>query len=144
MLRRARRARVLRYSSSTATERSSSRNTGVALLQEADPPNQFVIYDALKAQAAFNANERPAHSAELRAKLTSMGGAPYDRRDYRLISVGQAQAAVGVDTVYMPAASGCFPPRIEPTLAAAPAVAEAAHKAMEICATTSSGRSSRP
>ena len=104
-------------------------NTGVTLLQEADWPNRFVIYDAWKDQAAYDANERAAHSAELRAKLASMGGAPYDRRDYRVISVGPAQAAAaGGDTVYMHLHLDVFPPGIEATLAAARAVAEAARK----------------
>jgi quinol monooxygenase YgiN len=103
-------------------------NTGVILLQEVDWPNRFVIYDAWKDQAAYDANERAAHSAELRAKLASMGGAPPDRRDYRVISVGPAQAAVGADTVYMQLHLDVFPPGIEATLAAARAVAEAARK----------------
>ena len=103
-------------------------NTGVILLQEADWPNRFVIYDAWKDQAAYDANERAAHSAELRAKLASMGGAPYDRRDYRVISVGPAQAAAGGDTVYMQLHLDVFPPGIEATLAAERAVAEAARK----------------
>jgi quinol monooxygenase YgiN len=103
-------------------------NTGVILLQEADWPNRFVIYDAWKDQAAYDANERAAHSAELRAKLASMGGAPCDRRDYRVISVGPAQAAAGGDTVYMQLHLDVFPPGIEATLAAARAVAEAARK----------------
>jgi quinol monooxygenase YgiN len=103
-------------------------NTGVILLQEADWPNRFVIYDAWKDQAAYDANERADHSAELRAKLASMGGAPSDRRDYRVISVGPAQAAAGGDTVYMQLHLDVFPPGIEATLAAARAVAEAARK----------------
>ena len=103
-------------------------NTGVILLQEADWPNRFVIYDAWKDQAAYDANERAAHSAELRAKLASMGGAPCDRRDYRVISVGPAQAAAGGDTVYMQLHLDVFPAGIEATLAAARAVAEAARK----------------
>jgi len=103
-------------------------NTGVILLQEADWPNRFVIYDAWKDQAAYDANERAAHSAELRAKLASMGGAPYDRRDYRVISVGPAQAAAGGDTVYMQLHLDVFPAGIEATLVAARAVAEAARK----------------
>jgi quinol monooxygenase YgiN len=103
-------------------------NMGVTLLQEADWPNRFVIYDAWKDQAAYDANEGAAHSAELRAKLASMGGAPYDRRDYRVISVGPAQAAAGGDTVYMQLHLDVFPAGIEATLAAARAVAEAARK----------------
>ncbi len=103
-------------------------NMGVTLLQEADWPNRFVIYDAWKDQAAYDANEKSAHAAELRDKLKPIGGAPYDRRDYHVIAVGPAQPAAGGDTVYMQLHLDVFPPGIEPTLAAAKAVAEAARK----------------
>src|SRR5256885_1856004 len=103
-------------------------NMGVTLLQEADWPNRFVIYEGWKDQAAYDANEKAAHSAELRDKLKSMGGAPYDRRDYHVISVGPAQATAGGETIYMQLHLDVFPPGIEATLAAARAVAEAARK----------------
>jgi quinol monooxygenase YgiN len=103
-------------------------NNGVTLLQEADWPNRFVIYEAWKDQAAYDANETAAHSVALRDALKSMGGAPYDRRDHRVISVGPAQPAVGGDTVYMQLHLDVFPPGIDATLAAASAVAEAARK----------------
>src|SRR5207237_1627549 len=41
-------------------------NVGVTLLQEVDWPNRFVIYEAWKDQAAYDANEKASHSAELR------------------------------------------------------------------------------
>jgi len=103
-------------------------NMGVTLLQEADWPNRFVIYEAWKDQAAYDANEKATHSAELRDKLKSMGGAPYDRREYHVISVGPAQATAGGETIYMQLHLDVFPPGIEATLAAARAVAEAARK----------------
>lgn len=103
-------------------------NAGVTLLQELDWPNRFVIYDAWESQAAYDANEKAAHSAELRDKLKLLGGAPYDRRDYHVVSVGPARAAAGPDTIYMQLHLDVFPPGIETTLAAAKAVAEAARK----------------
>ena len=103
-------------------------NTGVTLLQEVDWPNRFIIVDAWKDQAAYDANEQAAHAAQLRDKLKALGGAPYDRRDYHVISVGPAQTAAGSDIVYMQLHLDVFPPGIEPTLAAARAVAEAARK----------------
>jgi len=102
-------------------------NLGVTLLQEADRPNRFVIYDAWKDQAAYDANEKATHSGALRDKLRSIGAAPDDRRDYHVISVGPAQPAGG-DVVYMQLHLDVFPPGIEPTLAAARMVAEAARK----------------
>jgi quinol monooxygenase YgiN len=103
-------------------------NLGVTVLQEADWPNRFMIYEGWKDQSAYEANEKAAHAAELRDKLKPIAGAPYDRRNYQVISVGPAQAATGGDTVYMQLHLDVFPPGIDATLAAAKAVAEAARK----------------
>jgi quinol monooxygenase YgiN len=102
-------------------------NTGVTLLQETDWPNRFVIYDGWKDQSAYEANEKAAHSTELREKLKSMAAAPYDRREYNVIAVEPSQLASGA--VYMQLHLDVFPPGIDATLAAAKAVAEAARKA---------------
>src|SRR4051794_1276403 len=51
-------------------------NMEVTLLQEADRPNRFVIYDAWKDQAAYDASEKAAPIAELRDKLKAIGAAP--------------------------------------------------------------------
>jgi len=103
-------------------------NMGVTLLQEVDWPNRFIIFDAWKDQAAYDANEQAAHGAQLRDKLKALGGAPYDRRDYHVISVGPAQSAAGSDIIYMQLHLDVFPPGIEATLTAARAAAEAARK----------------
>ena len=103
-------------------------NTGVTLLQEMDWPNRFAIYEGWKDHAAYDANEKAAHSAELRDKLKPIAGAPYDRRDYHAIAVGPSQPAAGADTIYMHLHLDVFPPGIDATLAAAKAVAEAARK----------------
>jgi quinol monooxygenase YgiN len=103
-------------------------NQGVTLLQEAGWPNRFVIYEGWKDHAAYDANEKAAHTAELRDKLKPIAGAPYDRRDYEVISVGPVRPATGNDTVYMQLHLDVFPPGIDATLAAARAVAEAARK----------------
>jgi autoinducer 2-degrading protein len=102
-------------------------NAGVTLLQEADWPNRFVIYESWKDQAAYDANEKAAHSAELSAKLKAMGAVPIDRRAYNVLAVGLSQPA-GPDAVYLHLHLDVFPQGIEPTLAAAKAVAEAARK----------------
>ena len=103
-------------------------NTGVTLLNEAAWPNRFVIYEGWLDQPAYEANEKAAHSAQLREKLKPIAGAPYDRREYQVITVGPSQPATGPDTIYMHLHLDVFPPGIEPTLAAAKAVAEAARK----------------
>jgi quinol monooxygenase YgiN len=103
-------------------------NLGVTLLQEVGWPNRFVVYEGWKDHAAYDANEKAAHTAELRDKLKPIAGAPYDRRDYQVISVAPARPATGADTVYMQLHLDVFPPGIDATLAAAKAVAEAARK----------------
>jgi quinol monooxygenase YgiN len=101
---------------------------GVTLLQEVDWPNRFVIYEGWKDQAAYDANDKAAPTAQLRDKLKAVTASPYDRRNYSVISVGPAHAAAGADTVYMQLHLDVFPPGIDATLAAAKAVADAARK----------------
>ncbi|HLK81267.1 MAG TPA: antibiotic biosynthesis monooxygenase [Xanthobacteraceae bacterium] len=103
-------------------------NMGVTLLQELDWPNRFVIYESWKDQSAYEANEKAPHTVALRDQLKPIAGAPYDRREYQAIAVGPSQPAAGPDTIYMQLHLDVFPPGIEPTLAAAKAVAEAARK----------------
>jgi autoinducer 2-degrading protein len=104
-------------------------NMAVLLLQEIDWQNRFIVYETWKDQAAFDANEKAAHTAELRDQLRAIGAPPDDRRNYRGITVGPALPATGPDTVYMQLHLDVFPPGIEPTLAAARTVAEAARNA---------------
>jgi quinol monooxygenase YgiN len=103
-------------------------NTGVVVLQELDWPNRFVVYEGWRDQAAYDASEKGAAATELSGKLKSIGVAPFDRRDYQVISVGAAKSAAGGDVVYMQLHLDVFPPGIDPTIAAAKVVAEAARK----------------
>ena len=57
-------------------------NFGVVLLQEADWPNRFVIYESWKDQPAYEANEKSAHAAELRDRIKAISDGPFDRRNY--------------------------------------------------------------
>ena len=56
--------------------RKQAGNLGVTLLQEVDWPNRFVIYEEWKDHAAYDANEKAAHTAEFRDKLKPMPGRP--------------------------------------------------------------------
>jgi autoinducer 2-degrading protein len=103
-------------------------NMGVTLLQELDWPNRFIVYEAWRDQAAFDASEKAAPSAELAGKLKTMNAAPFDRRDYQVISVGPARPTPAGDVIYMQLHLDVFPPGIDPTVAAAKVVAEAARK----------------
>jgi hypothetical protein len=67
-----------------------------------------------------------APSAELAGKLKAMSATPFDRRDYQVISVGPARPTAAGDVIYMELHLDVFPPGIDPTVAAAKVVAEAA------------------
>jgi quinol monooxygenase YgiN len=108
--------------------RKQAGNREVTLLQEADWPNRFAIYEGWNDQSAYDANEKAAHTLQLRDQLKPIAGAPYDRRNYKVVSVGPAHAAAGGDIIYMQLHLDVFPPGIDATLAAAKAVAEAARK----------------
>jgi quinol monooxygenase YgiN len=108
--------------------RQQAGNLGVDLLQEAGWPNRFAIYETWKDQSAYDANEKAGRSVELRSKLAPIAGAPYDRRDYHVVSVGPVKPAAGSGAVYMQLHLDVFPPGLTPALAAVKQVAEAARK----------------
>jgi quinol monooxygenase YgiN len=103
-------------------------NMGVTLLQELDWPNRFIAYETWRDQAAFDAGGKSAPAAELADKLKAMGAAPFDRRDFLVISVAPARPAAGGNVVYMQLHLDVFPAGTEPTIAAAKVVSEAARK----------------
>jgi len=103
-------------------------NLGVDLLQEAGWPNRFMIHETWKDQAAYDANEKAGPTAELRDKLKPTAGAPFDRRNYHVISVAPAKAATGGGAVYMQLHLDVFPPGLVATLAAVKQLAELARK----------------
>ncbi len=108
--------------------RKQAGNLGVDLLQEAGWPNRFIIYETWKDHAAYDANEKAAQTAALGDQLKPIAGAPFDRRDYHVVSVGPAQPATSPGAVYMQLHLDVFPPGLTPALAAVKAVAEAARK----------------
>jgi len=103
-------------------------NIAVELLQEIGAPYRLMMFETWKDQASYDANEKAAASGELRDKLKPIAGAPYDRRDYHVVSVGPAKAAASNEAVYMQVHLDVFPPGLTPTLAAVKTVAEAARK----------------
>jgi quinol monooxygenase YgiN len=108
--------------------RQQAGNLGVELLQELNWPNRFIVYETWKDQSAYDANEKAERTAELRNKLAPITGAPYDRRDYHVISVGPAKPTTGAGAVSMQLHLDVFPPGLTPALAAVKQVAEAARK----------------
>jgi quinol monooxygenase YgiN len=103
-------------------------NAGVTLLQEVGSPSRFLIYETWNGQSAYDDNEKAAHTAEFRDRLKPIALAPYDRRDYHVITVGPVRTAAGSDTIFMQVHLDVFPPGLAPTLVAVKEVAEAARK----------------
>jgi quinol monooxygenase YgiN len=108
--------------------REQAGNLGVDLLQEVDWPNRFMIYETWKDHAAYDANEKAGRTVELGSKLGPIAGAPFDRRDYHVVSVAPAQKAPA-GAVSMLLHLDVFPQGLAPTLAAVKQVAEAARTA---------------
>ena len=119
-------------------------NLGVTLLQEADWPNRFVIYEGWKDQAAYDANDKAAHSAELARQAQvhrrrSLRPARLQRHLGRARPARRQAATPStcscISTSSRPASMRRWrPPRRWPRPPA---------RAKAICATTSCGRSSR-
>ena len=103
-------------------------NLGVDVLQEIDHSNRFVVYETWQDQAAFDANEKAAPSAELRDKLKPIDpAAAYDRRSFSVTTVGPVKPA-GPGAVYWQVHLDVIPPFLDKTIAAVKEVAEAARK----------------
>jgi quinol monooxygenase YgiN len=106
--------------------RKQAGNLGIDLLQEDGAPIRFMVYETWRDRSAYEANEKAPALAELRNKLKAIAPAPYDRRDYKTVSVGPAKTAAGA--VSMLAHCDVVPPFLDKTLAALKEVAEAARK----------------
>lgn len=108
--------------------RKQAGNLGVDLFQETGFANRFAIHESWSNRSAYEANERAAHTAALRDGLKPIAGAPYDRRDYRPLSVAPARAGAANDAVYMLLFLDVFPPGLTPTVAVVKEAAAAARK----------------
>jgi quinol monooxygenase YgiN len=106
--------------------RKQAGNLAVDLLQENGWANRLMIYETWRDRAAYEANEKAQALAALRDKLKPIAPAPYDRRDYKTVSVGPAKSAAGA--IAMLAHCDVVPPFLDKTLAALKEVAEAARK----------------
>jgi quinol monooxygenase YgiN len=106
--------------------RKQAGNLAVDLLQEDGRPNRFMVFETWRDRAAYEANEKAAALAALRDKLKPIAPAPYDRRDYKAVSVGPAKTTSGA--VAMLAHCDVVPPFLDKTLVALKEVAEAARK----------------
>jgi quinol monooxygenase YgiN len=106
--------------------RKEAGNLGIDVLQEVGWASRFMVYETWRDHVAFDAAEKAAPLTELRDKLKPIAPAPYDRRDYKTVSVGPAKAAPGA--VYMLAHCDVPPPFLDKTLVALKEVAEAARK----------------
>ncbi len=99
---------------------------GALILREVGRPNWFTVDEGWKDQASFDASGASAPVNSLRVSLRAMDRAPFDRRDYAVISTGPSQPLLGAGVVHLHLHLDVFPPGINPALAATRIVAEAA------------------
>jgi quinol monooxygenase YgiN len=75
-------------------------------------PNQFVLIEAWKDQAAFDAHAKAAGTAQFHDKLKAIQNAPYDERVHNGLSVGPiAVDRIGGGAVYVVTHIDVIPPR---------------------------------
>ncbi len=76
-------------------------------------PNQFVILEAWKDQAAADAHAKTAHTTQFRDKLKAIQNAPYDERVHFPLSVGPPTASFGGAAVIAVTHVDVIPPQRE-------------------------------
>jgi quinol monooxygenase YgiN len=67
---------------------SESGNSSVVVLQEISRQNRFVIIEAWKDDASFQAHESAAATASFRSSLKPIHNSPYDQRVHQAFSIG--------------------------------------------------------
>ena len=104
-------AALLRRYRAAATRQPGNRETVV--LRQIDQHGRFLVYEEWKDQAAYNANEKAAHTVEFCRRIEPMDLTPCDRRNYFVQSVGPRGAAPGPSGIYMMAQIDVLPRNID-------------------------------
>lgn len=76
-------------------------NLRTDVLEEIARPNRFAIVEVWKDQAAGEAHDKAAGSAELIEKLRTIGNAPFDRRINNGLYVGSSSSAKEPNAIYV-------------------------------------------
>jgi quinol monooxygenase YgiN len=81
--------------------RKEDGNLRTDVFQEIARPNRFAIVEAWKDKAAGDAHDKAASSADLVAKLQTIGNAPFDRRLGNGLYVGSSSSVKEPNAVYV-------------------------------------------
>src|SRR5215831_8485273 len=66
------------------------------VIQRIDQPNQFVVLEIWKDQAAFEAHGKGANATDMREKIAGIRNAPTDERVHTALSIGPIDVPGGV------------------------------------------------
>jgi quinol monooxygenase YgiN len=93
--------------------RGEEGNLGVDVVQEIGRPNRFVIVEAWKDQASFEAHDKGANTTQFRTKLKAVHNSPYDLRAHSGFAIDPRTASPGRDTLSIVTHIDVPPPRRE-------------------------------
>src|SRR5215471_8530567 len=95
------------------------------VIQRIDQPNQFVILEIWKDQAAFEAHGKGANATDMREKIAGIRNAPTDERVHTALSIGPIDVPGGVrGRIYVATHVDVIPPRKDDGVAALKRLAE--------------------
>ncbi len=75
--------------------RAEAGSLGIDVVQETGRPSRFVIVEAWKDQASFDAHEMAGSTAQFRASLKTIHNSPYDQRVHQGFAIGPTPPAAG-------------------------------------------------
>src|SRR5215475_4075488 len=94
-------------------------NLRCEVIQRIDQPNQFVVLQIWKDQAAFEAHGKGANATDMREKIAAIRNAPTDERVHTALSIGPIDAPGGArGRVYVATHVDVIPPRKDDGIAA--------------------------
>jgi quinol monooxygenase YgiN len=98
--------------------RKEDGNLRSEVVQRLGQKNHFVVLEAWKDKAAFDAHGKAAHVSELREKLKAIQNAPYDERVHVALSAGPIESATRRNSVVVVTHVDVIPPRKDDGVAA--------------------------
>ena len=100
------------------------------VIQRIDQPNQFVILEIWKDQAAFEAHGKGANATDMREKIAAIRNAPTDERVHTALSIGPIDVPGGVrGRIYVATHVDVIPPRKDDGVAALKRLSEDSRRA---------------
>jgi quinol monooxygenase YgiN len=98
--------------------RKEDGNLRSEVVQRLGQKNHFVVLEAWKDKAAFDAHGKAAHVTDLREKLKAIQNAPYDERVHVALSAGPIESATRRNSVVVVTHVDVIPPRKDDGVAA--------------------------